>query len=240
MNITEEAIERVLQHRSIIKIRTMEFGSSWDGICAAGIDTMRNALCCGNIPALKITNSNIYDIATLVSELEHVRNVRGLQCHFNTEDHIPTLCSIMKCMNKLCHLHTNIPHDSSTCQDHLADSIRASKCLHSVSLLHHRSLHTSILEALKCCNNHQSLCHIGSDGVSLLFDDHKSWINLHTLNLYDNRMGSEGAETLSKVLVHCKSLQHLNLRRNRLGDRGAVALAERTEEPHQITTTRSE
>ena len=62
--------------------------------------------------------------------------------------------------------------------------------------------------------------------MALLFDDHQCWVDLHTLNLSSNKIGSDGAQVLSKVLVHCKKLHCLDLTSNGIGDDGVVALAE--------------
>ena len=239
VNITEDGIERVLEHRASTKIRAMVFGSSWDSISKAGIDALRSALKCETLPALRISETNIHNIETLVAELQHVRNIRGLECH-----NIPvlTLCRIM---NYLCNIHQiefrTSRSFSSTSAELLSDSLKTCKSLHSVtlddimlaktaqfSLLNaDGSLCSSSLDALKCCSNIHSLslplCNIGSVGISLLV---KSWVNLHTLNLSKNTFGSDGAHDLSKVLVHYKSLRCLDLSDNEIGGSGAVALAE--------------
>ena len=242
VNITEEGIERVLEHRASTKIRAMVFGSSWYSISKAGIDALRSALKCETLPALQISKTNIHNIETLVAELQHVRNIRGLECHSIP---VPTVCTIM---NYLCNIH-QIEFSfkgcfSSTSAELLGDSLKTCKSLHSVtlddiypndttqfSLLNaDGSLCSSLLDALKCCSNihslELSLCNIGSVGISLLVRAHKSWVNLHTLNLSKNAFGSDGARDLSKVLVHYKSLRCLDLSRNMIGDSGAVALAE--------------
>ena len=240
VNITEEGIERVLEHRASTKIRAMVFGSSWDSISKAGIDALRSALKCGTLPALKISKTNIHNIETLVAELQHVRNIRGLECHSIP---VPTLCRIM---NYLCNIHQiecrNLRSFSSTSAELLTGSLKTCKSLHSVTLADRfintefsllnadGSLCSSSLYALKCCSNIHSLslplCNIGSVGISLLASAHKSWVNLHTLNLSKNAFGSDGAQDLSKVLVHYKSLHCLDLSDNQIGDSGAVALAE--------------
>ena len=240
VNITKEGIERVLEHRGSTKIRAMVFGSSWDSISKAGIDALRSALKCETLPALKISKTNIHNIETLVAELQHVRNIRGLECHSIP---VPTLCRIM---NYLCNIHQiefSIWGDfSSTSAELLSDSLKTCKSLHSVtlddiyadpeqfSLLNaDGSLCSSSLDALKCCSNIHSLslplCNIGSVGISLLVCAHKSWVNLHTLNLSFNAFGSDGAQDLSKVLVHYKSLRCLDLSWNQIDDSGAIALA---------------
>ena len=216
VNITEEGVERVLEHRASTKIRAMVFGSSWDAISDAGIDALRSALKCGTLPALKISRTNIYNIKILVAELEHVRNIRGLECDDVTDDSI-----------------------SSTSAQLLGDILRTCKFLYSVSLHgdvygikygHSVSIDSILLEAVKCCTNLRSLnmthCIIGSDGVTSLFCDYKSWVNLHTLNLSTNDIGSDGAQVLSKVLVHCKNLRYLDLSHNGFGDTEYLSLAD--------------
>ena len=98
VNITEEGVERVLEHRASIKIRAVVFGSSGDAISDAGIDALRSALKCGTLPALKIYTNNIYNVEILVAELEHVRNIKGFKCSWVTNDTLPTLCGIIKSM----------------------------------------------------------------------------------------------------------------------------------------------
>ena len=237
VNITEEGVERVLEHRASTKIRAMVFGSSWYAISDAGLDALRSALKCGTLPALKISRTNIYNIAILVAELEHVRNIRRLVCNGVTDDSLPTLCGIIKSMNNLQHLECLFTDNiSSNNSQLLSDCLKLCKNICGLFLHHHInvykkvSIQSCILDVVKCCANLQSLdiygCNIGSEGVALLFDDHQCWVNLHTLNLRDNAIGSDGAQVLSKVLVHCKNLRCLDLTSNGIGGDGAVALAE--------------
>ena len=235
MNITEEGVERVLEHRASIKIRAMVFGSSWDAINKAGIDALRSALKCGTLPALKISNNNIYNIEILVAELEDVRNIRRTVCDDVADDTLPTLCGIIKSMNNIQHLECgNIHTISSNNAQLLGDCLKSCKNICGLSLRgsigRPDSIHSSLLDAVKCCSNLQSLdmsgCKINSESMALLFDDHQCWVNLHTLNLSSNKIGSDGAQVLSKVLVHCKKLHCLDLSRNDIGDDEAVALAE--------------
>ena len=236
VNITEEGVEMVLEHRASIKIRAMVFGLSWDAISVAGIDALRSALKCGTLPALKISRTNIYNIGILVAELEHVRNIRGLECDDVsddvTDDTLPTLYGIVKSMNNLQHLKCSvIGFISSTSAQLLGDILKTCKFLCSVSLHGGSvSIDSTLLDDVKCCTNLRSLdmtrCSIGSDGVALLFCDYKSWVNLHTLNLGGNNIGSDGAQVLGKVLVHCKYLRYLDLFLINLGDTGCFSLAE--------------
>ena len=231
VNITEEGVERVLEHRASTKIRAMVFGSSWDAISDAGIDALRSALNCGTLPALNISTTNTCNIGILVAELEHVRNIRRLVCGDVTDDTLPTLCGIIKSMNNLQHLECgDIDDISSSNVQLLSDSLKLWKNIRGLSLHGLALIHSSLLEAIRCCINLQSLdmsyCKIGSDDVGLLFDDHQCWVNLHTLNLSSNNIGSDGAQVLSKLLVHCKNLFCLDLTFNGIGDDGVVALAE--------------
>ena len=231
VNITEECVERILEHRASTKIRAMVFGSSWVAISDAGIDALRSALKCVTLPALKISRTNIYNIEILVAELEHVKNVRRLVCDYVADDTLPTLCGIIKSMNNLQHLECgDISHISSNNAYILSDSLKLCKNVRGLSLRGLAWIHSSILDAVKCCTNLQSLdmsgCKIDSEGVALLFDDHQCWVNLHTLDLRNNNIDSDGAQVLSKVLVHCKNLRCLYLSYNGIGDGGAVALAE--------------
>ena len=244
VNITEEGVERVLEHRASIKIRAMVFGSSWDAISDAGIDTLRSALKCGTLPALKISRTNtalkisrtnIYNIEILVAELGHVRNIRRLVCDYVADDILPTLYVIIKSMNNLQHLECgNIGSISSNNAQLLSDCLKSCKNVHGLSLCGSLSevvsIQSRLIDDVKYCTNLQSLdmtlCIIGSEGVALLFDDHQCWVNLHTLNLCGNMIGSDGVQVLSKVLVHCKNLRCLDLSWNGIGDDGAVALAE--------------
>ena len=229
VNITEEGVERVLEHRASTKIRAMVFGSSWDAISDAGIDALRSALKCGTLPTLKISRTNIYSIEILVAELEHVRNIRTLVCDYVSDATLPTLCSIIKSMNNLQHLECNIGDISSNNAQLLSDRLKLCKNIQGL-YLYNVSTQSSVLDVVKCCTNLQSLdmsrYQIGSEGVALLFDDHQCWVNLHTLNLRDNNICSDGAQVLSKVLIHCKNLRCLDLSCNGIGDDGAVALAE--------------
>ena len=228
VNITEGGIERVLENRASTKIRSMVFGSSWEGICEGGIDALRRALQCKTLPALKITKSNIHDIEAVTGELEHSLNIRGLECALLSNHTVPTQCKIMQHLsNTLQHLDHYSGNRSESSSQLLRESIKACKSLRSVKLCH--GMHaTCVLDALNCCTDLHTLqlrFSSGSD-IAPLFSNFKSWLNLHTLDLSDNGFGSKCAQRLGKVLVHCKNLRCLNLAVNNIGDIGAVAIAD--------------
>ena len=230
VNITEESVARVLEHRASTKIRAMVFGSSWDAISDADINALRSALKCGTLPALKISDTNIYNIEILVAELEHVRTIRRIMYDYDTDDALPTLYGIIQSMNNLQHVECGGFYNSRS-NNLLNDCLKLCKSVRGLSTRSSIAVNqSSILDAVKCCTNLQSLdmslCHIGSKGVALLFDDHQCWVNLHTLILSHNKIYSDGAQVLSKVLVHCKNLRCLDLTDNSIGDKGAVALAQ--------------
>ena len=232
VNITEEGVERVLEHRASTKIRAMVFGSSWDAISDAGIDALRSALKFGTLPTLKISRTNIYNIEILVAELEHVRNISGFVCNGVTDDSVPTLYGIIKSMNNLQHLEcSGIYGISSNNSQLLSDCLKLCKNIRGL-YLHHKnvSIHSSLLlDVVKCCANLQSLdisgCRIGSENVALLFDDHQCWVNLHTLNLSSNDIGSVGMALLFDDHQCWVNLHTLNLSSNMIGSDGAQVLS---------------
>ena len=227
VNITEEGVERVLEHRASTKIRAMVFGLAWDVISNAGIDALKSALKCGTLPTLKIRNNK--DISELDQNL--MRNTTGLDCEWVSDDSVPILCGIIKSMDKLQHLKCGgIGHISSTSAQLLGDILSSCKFLCSVSLSGLQYYSMSVHSILLGCNNlrspDMSYCYLGSEGVTSLFCDLKSCVNLHTLDLGYSEIGSDGAQLLSKVLVHCKNLRFLDLSSNDLGDSGCLSLAE--------------
>ena len=227
VNITEGGIERVLEHRASTKIRSLVFGSSWEGICEGGIDALRRALQCKTLPSLKITESNIHDIEAVTGELEHSLSIRGLECAYLSEDTVPTQCKIMQHLSNTLQRLDYHGNRSEGCSQLLRDCIKACKSLRSVILVH--GMHTTcVLDALNCCTDLHTLhlsSSIGSD-IAPLFSNFKSWLNLHTLDLSSNWFGSNCAQCLGKVLVHCKNLRCLNLALNDIDESGAVAIAE--------------
>ncbi len=231
VHTTEKGIERVLERRTRTSIKNKVFASSTDSIGKADIDSLRRALHCGDLPALRLSKTNISNINQLVAEQENANTVRGIECIDISDDTVPTLCSILKCLPHLHYINIDLEDISSTSKQLISDSLRTFKSLHSLTLRHGYSYHSSILlEAVKCFTKLHSLdlygFHVGSKGIGLLCSNTEFWVNLHTLNLEGNKLGSDEALILSKMLVHCKSLCCLNLLGNHIGDRGVMAIAE--------------
>ncbi len=225
VDISAKGIEEVLQHRPSTSIRNIVFNLSWDSISEADIDTLRRALQCGNLPALKLSCANISNIDKLVAEQKHLKNITEIKCSFITDDAVPTLCNILKYLPNLHYIEGNLSYISSSSTQAISESLKTCKSLHTLSLRH--SKHSSILlEAVKCFTKLHFLdlsCSLGSEGVSPLFRNTEFWVNLHTLNLCNNDFSSDGEQILSNILVHCKSLRCLNLSNNKIG---IMAIAE--------------
>ncbi len=232
LNITEEGIDTVVELRTRTRIRSMELTSSWDSVSKTDVDTLKNALYCGNLPRLNVSSTNIYNIDKLVVDQQCVGNVREVNCDFISDDTIPTLCKIVEHFPSLHHIDYCINSQISSHSAHLiCDCINSCQSLHSLTLSgrYRTRLHSGLLDAVKCCTQLRSFelsLEISFDNVSLLFGTPESWINLHTLKLGYCSIGSDGAQVLSKMLEHCKKLSSLDLSDNAIGDRGAIAIAE--------------
>ncbi len=233
VNITEEGIDTVLELRTRTRIRSMRLTSSWNSISETDVDTLKNALYCGNLPALNVSSTNIYNIEKLVVDQQCVGIVRGVDCASISDDTVPTLCRIIQHLPILHHFDCSFNNEISSHSAHLlSDCINSCKLLHSLTLSYSgvTRLHSGLLDAVKSCTQLRSLqlscVEISFDNVSLLFGTPESWINLHTLKLSDCSIGSDGAQVLSRMLEHCKKLRSLELSWNAIGDRGAIAIAE--------------
>ncbi len=234
VNITEEGIDTVLELRTRTRIRSMKLISSWDSVSETDVDTLKNALYCGNLPALNVTSDNIYNIEKLIADQQCVGNVSGIVSRaYISDDTVPTLCRIIQHLPTLHHIDCSFVNEISSRSVHLlSDCINSCKSLHSLTLSgsYKTKLHSGLLDAVKSCTQLRSLrlsrVDISFDNVSLLFDTPESWINLHTLKLSDFSIGSDGAQVLRRMLEHCKKLRSLKLYDNSIGDRGAIAIAE--------------
>ncbi len=207
--------------------------SSWNSVSETDVDTLKNALYCGNLPTLRVSSTNIYNIEKLVADQQCVGKVREVYCAIIGDDTVPTLCRIIEHLPTLHHIDGLFNNPISSHSAHLlSDCINSCKSLHSLALSgrYVTRLHSGLLDAVKCCTQLRSLqlsfAKISFDNVSLLFCTPESWINLHTLELRHCSIGSDGAQVLSRMLEHCKKLRSLDLSSNSIDDRGAIAIAE--------------
>ncbi len=104
INITEEGIEKVLEHRVRTNIRSMELTSLYNSVSEADISTLRSAFCCGKLPAIKLSRTNISIIEKLVGEQEHLKDVRGIELDFLNDTAAHSLCNILKCLPNIRYL----------------------------------------------------------------------------------------------------------------------------------------
>ncbi len=230
VHTTEEGIERVLERRTRTSIKNKVFASSTDSICKADIDSLRRALHCGDLPAMRLSKTNISNINQLVAEQENAKTVRGIKCIDISDDTVPTLCSILKCLPHLHYIKIKWGVISSTSTQLISDSLKTIKSLHSLTLRYGGYRSSILLEDFKCYTKLHSLdlrdFPFESEEIDLLCSNTEFWVNLRTLNLEGIKLDSDGAQILSKMLVHCKSLCYLNIFGNFIGDRGVVAIAE--------------
>ena len=206
----------------------MEFTSSWNTISEVDLETLKQALYCGNLPALKLTSDNIFNIATLVAKQEYLRNVIGIECNDKLDQAVPQFFSIMKHLTNLRYLRHYGRCFGFVGTKAFSDCLCKLKSLHNLTILDY-SLSKNILSAetyFELSSLDLSTCNIGSDGVALLCSHRNLWVNLYSLNLSHNQLGSDDAEVLGKVLLQCEKLCFLNLYSNNIGDTGAAAIAE--------------
>ena len=206
VEVTQEGISRVLEHRVTTHIKTMVFGSSWDSICYGGIEALRSVLKWGTLQVLKISHTtgtrletNLGNIRTVLVEEEVGKNIRSLEVEYYSDDesNVPALCDILESTRSLQHL-----------------GIDSLNCYYLIRLdLLMNLLSVSIISVSKFMFH--------------LFMDAKVLANVHTLCVSDQNLSSEDSHLLGEVLVHLKkSLSCLNISSNQIGDAGAVALAE--------------
>ncbi len=66
MKNTVGGTDKVLELRTRTRIRNMERTLPWASVKATDVDTLKNALYCGNLPALNVFSTTIYNIEKLV------------------------------------------------------------------------------------------------------------------------------------------------------------------------------
>ena len=224
VNVSGTGMERVLDQRPGTNIRKMVFSSSWDSICSAGEEVLERAmLSCPNVPALKVSESNIHMLEYVVKK--QMTNITALECNELSEATVPILCSIMGGLKEMRHFEFHgVNFVNSRNALHISDNIKKCKYIHSLSL--HGSVvgvgfvHTSLLETVRCCANLRSLhltgCHLSAElGSSVFSNSRRSWASLHTLKLVDNVYDCSEVDHICQVLVHSNNMCCLDLRGNR-------------------------
>ena len=212
IDVTEEGISRVLQHRATTHIETMVFGSSWNSICDGGTEALRRAFLCKTLPALRIcvtdvnyVTTNMKNIETVIAESVAGVQFRSLSVSWINAKALSSLCGILNYTKHLHHLHFENSFFETMEGDVWNDfcaQLNELTCLRSLSL---------------CCS---------SELLSVMLENFKGWPNLQSLDLCKNTSKSHGVDVLCKVLVQCKSLHHLDFSDYEMGDSGAEALAE--------------
>ena len=230
VNITEVCIQRILAYKTRASVRNVTFNTSWLTVEDEDINTLKMAFKCGILPMLNVSKSNVEKITTVVTELDHLKNIRGLKYSGDIPgSSILALCRMMTNLQEL--ILESVDHLSSTNVLQLSDFLKDCKSLQSIRMIGgNMSLQSSLLHALKHQNNLHSLSltdfDMSSEGLSSLFQNRGSWINLHSLDLTNTNIDMIGAETLSRVLKYCNGLHGLYLSMNNIGDDGAEVLAE--------------
>ena len=239
VNVSDTGMERVLDQRPGTNIRKMVFSSSWNSICSAGEEALERAMSsCPNVPALKLSESNIHMLEYVVKN-KQMTNITALECDKLSEATVPILCSIMGCLRELRHFEFHgVEFVNSRNALLICDSIKKCKCIHSLSLHGEvRLFRASLLETVKCCGNLQSLhltrCRLCLEpGDSVFSNSHIFWASLHTLKLVDNIFDCSKADNIfdcskaDNICLHSKNLCHLDLRANYFDSRFLITLVE--------------
>ena len=145
VEVTQEGISRVLEHRTTTHIKTMVFGSSWDSICDEGIEALRSVLKWAILQVLKISHTannslmtNMENIRTMLTEEAVGKNSSSLVVGYVDEGTVAALCDILestKNLQRLCIDGVHFKHcvrlkelfDKMECL--VSVSITSSKCL---------------------------------------------------------------------------------------------------------------
>ncbi len=229
INITEEGIEKVLEHRIRTNIRSMEFTSSYNSVSEADISTLRSAFCCGKLPAIKLSRTNISIIEKLVGEQEHLKDVRGIELDFLNDTATHSLCNILKCLPNIRYLYCIVDMISSTSAKLFCDTLKTCESLSHLKLMvKFDPIHSVLLDAIKGFTKLHSLELIqavkDSDDVSLLFSNPEFSANLHTLRMSNSDITAVGIGRLFRNLSSIDNLQSISFRASSISSDGAHIL----------------
>ena len=209
VEVTQQGISRVLEHRATTHIKTIVFGSSWDSICDEGIEALRSVLKWGGLQVLRISGTEINSLAinmdnirTVLAEEAVGKIIRLLELGVVDEETVPALCGILERARNLKHLRIY-------CDD-FKDCVRLKE----------------LFDTMEC------LVSISICGLLLpYFTNSKSLVHLRTLII----IGKLSVHILCEVLLQLKSLSCLKFLNSEIDDTGAIALAEALKDHTSLT-----
>ena len=213
VEVTQEGISRVLEHRATTHIKTMVFNSSWDSICDEGIEALRSVLKWGTLQVSKIAGTannslmtNMKNIITVLAEEAVGKNISLLEVASVNGDSVAALCDILENTQNLRHLCINQTIEFKECV-RLKEQFGKLECLISVSV---------------------------TDSLLPYFKNSKSLVRPHTLIINDT-LSQDNVGILCEVLVQFKSLSCLKVLNSNIDDTGAITLAEALKDHTSLT-----
>ena len=213
VEVTQEGISRVLEHRATTHIKTMVFNSSWDSICDEGIEALRSVLKWGTLQVSKIAGTannslmtNMKNIITVLAEEAVGKNISLLEVASVNGDSVAALCDILENTQNLRHLCINQTIEFKECV-RLKEQFGELECLISVSV---------------------------TDSLLPYFKNSKSLVRPHTLIINDE-LSQDNVGILCEVLVQFKSLSCLKVLNSNIDDTGAITLAEALKDHTSLT-----
>jgi len=204
----------------------MVFSISWySNIKDADLNTLRNALYCGNMPKLELSSANIRNFEKLI-ETGELKSVRALDISVKDED-VPSLCRILDSLKSLTYVRCDMNYIISGMQL-IADCFESCKSLNRFHVAN--SGYNSVLNVISRRNDLQSLeltgCFQAARTRCIAMLNPESVSYLQTVTFDRTYVGLMGADLLCNYLRHCKYLCYLNLSHSGIANTGAIALAE--------------
>ena len=236
INITEDGAKQVLKYKQNANVTSVEYSSWWRTIADEDTDSIKNTLLrCHNIPMIQILPSNIDKISPLITQIDHLKSIRFLNCLFfdNIKGrNIEGQFKIFRNFKALQGLHLMCASDISAGDLHsLSEVLKSNNNLQTVDVYQlrydpkHIDLGSTIIPELKHCQFLQEVsinnCHIDP----YILQGANFFAQLKKLVLSRAKIQPAGMKILSEILVDSKTLLHLDLSFNWIGDDGAVFLA---------------
>ena len=237
INITEDGVKQVLNYKHNANVESVEYSSWWATIADEDTDFIKNTLLrCHNIPMIQILPSNIDKISLLITQIDHLKSIRFLNCKFFDNirgRNIKGQFKIFRNFKALQGLHLTCASDISAEDLHsLSEVLKSNNNLQTVDVYQlsydreHIDLGSTIITELKHCHCLQEVsitnCHI----EPYLLQGAIYFAQLKKLILSFARLQPAGMKILSEILVNSTTLLHFDISFNFIGDDGAVFLAE--------------